>query len=77
MAPYFMMAIFAIAGLISALAAIFNWDWFFTAQNAQYAVKRFGRQQSRLIYGALGLALIAMPVYLAFKLIARKRSSFF
>lgn len=63
MAPYFMMAIFAIAGLISALAAIFNWDWFFTAQNAQYAVKRFGRQQSRLIYGALGLALIAMAVY--------------
>ena len=61
MAPYFMMAIFAIAGLISALAAIFN--WFFTAQNAQYAVKRFGRQQSRLIYGALGLALIAMAVY--------------
>ena len=63
MAKYFMMIIFAVTGLTSALASIFNWDWFFTAQNAQYAVKRFGRQQSRLIYGLLGMALVAMAVY--------------
>ena len=63
MAKYFMMIIFAVTGLISALASIFNWDWFFTAQNAQYAVKRFGRQHSRLIYGLLGMALVAMSIY--------------
>lgn len=63
MAKHFMIIIFAIAGLISALASIFNWDWFFTAQNAQYAVKRFGRQKSRLIYGLLGLALMMMAAY--------------
>ena len=63
MAPYFMIIIFAITGIIALLSALFNWGWFFTAQNAQYVVKRFGRQNARLIYGALGLILISMSVY--------------
>lgn len=63
MAPYFMTFIFAIAGIIALLASLFNWGWFFTAQNAQYIVKRYGRQKARLIYGALGLALIIMATY--------------
>ncbi|MBQ7553396.1 MAG: immunity 17 family protein [Bacteroidaceae bacterium] len=63
MAKYFMMCIFALAGIVSSLAAAFNWDWFFTAQNAQYAVKRLGRQKARIAYGLLGLLLIAMAVY--------------
>jgi hypothetical protein len=63
MAKYFMTIIFAIAGIISFLAAIFNWGWFFTSQNAQYLVKQYGRQKSRLIYGAMGLALIIMATY--------------
>lgn len=63
MAPYFMIIIFAITGIIALLAALCNWGWFFTAQNAQYVVKRFGRQNARLIYGALGLVLVLMAVY--------------
>ncbi|MCR4765883.1 MAG: immunity 17 family protein [Bacteroidaceae bacterium] len=63
MAKYFMTGIFAIAGIIAFLAATFNWGWFFTAQNAQYVVKRYGRQKARLIYGVLGLVLIIMAVY--------------
>ena len=63
MAKYFMTFIFAIAGIIAFLAASFNWSWFFTAQNAQYVVKRYGRQKARIIYGALGLILISMSVY--------------
>ena len=36
MAPqYFVQGIFAIAGLTALLASILNWNWFFTAQNAQ------------------------------------------
>ena len=54
---------FAIAGIIAFLAATFNWGWFFTAQNAQYVVKLYGRQKARIIYGALGLVLILMAVY--------------
>ncbi len=63
MAKYFMTFIFAIAGIIAFLAATFNWGWFFTAQNAQYVVKLYGRQKARIIYGALGLILISMSVY--------------
>jgi hypothetical protein len=63
MAPYFMIIIFAITGIIALLAALFNWGWFFTAQNAQYVVKLYGRQKARFIYGALGLVLILMAVY--------------
>lgn len=63
MAPYFMIIIFAITGIIALLAALFNWGWFFTAQNAQYVVKLYGRHKARIIYGALGLVLILMAVY--------------
>ena len=63
MAPYFMIIIFAITGIIALLAALFNWGWFFTAQNAQYVVKLYGRQKARFLYGALGLVLILMAVY--------------
>ena len=63
MAPYFMIIIFAITGIIALLAALFNWGWFFTAQNAQYVVKLYGKQKARIIYGALGLVLILMAVY--------------
>jgi len=63
MAPYFMTIIFAITGIIAVLASLFNWGWFFTAQNAQFVVKRYGRQKARLIYGTLGLALVFLAVY--------------
>jgi hypothetical protein len=63
MAPYFMTFIFAITGIIAVLASLFNWGWFFTAQNAQFVVKRYGRQKARLIYGALGVALVFLAVY--------------
>ena len=43
MAPqYFVQGIFATAGLIALLASILNWNWFFTAQNAQLIVRNVG-----------------------------------
>lgn len=63
MAPYFVQAIFAIAGLISLLASAFNWDWFFTAQSAQLIVRNVGRQRARLFYGILGGIMIGMAVF--------------
>ena len=35
MSQYIVQGIFAVAGIISLLAAILDWDWFFTAQNTQ------------------------------------------
>lgn len=63
MEKYFMMGIFAVAGLVSFLAAAFNWAWFFTAQNSQYVVKRLGRQKARLVYGIVGFILMMMAVF--------------
>ena len=60
MAPqYFVQGIFATAGLIALLASILNWNWFFTAQNAQLIV----RNVARLFYGLLGVIMIGMAVF--------------
>ena len=70
MAPqYFVQGIFAIVGpialvgLLSVLAAICNWNWFFTAQNAQLIVRNVGRKRARLFYGLLGIIMIGMAVF--------------
>jgi hypothetical protein len=57
---YFLQGIFAVVGLLAILAAIFNWDWFFNANNAHYIVSHFGRQKARLIYALIGAVSIAV-----------------
>lgn len=59
---YFILGLFALAGILSLLAAVLN-GWFFTAHNAQAVVRRIGRSRARLVYGALGLLLIGMAIY--------------
>ncbi len=60
---YLIQGIFAAAGIVSLLAALFNWKWFFTANNTQFAVRSVGRQRARLFYGVLGIILIGMAVF--------------
>ncbi len=60
---YIVQGIFAAAGIISLLAAILNWDWFFTTRNAQFIVQNVGRRQARWFYGALGIMLIGMSAF--------------
>ena len=60
-------AIFLLAGTISLLSSLFNWEWFFTADNAKFAVKRFGRNGARWIYGIVGMLLITAAVYFFFQ----------
>ena len=63
MAPqYFVQGIFAIAGLTALLASILNWNWLFTAQNAQLIVRNVGRKRARQSYGLLGIIMIGMAV---------------
>ena len=45
------------------LAALLDWEWFFTARNSQFIVQNVGRRQARLFYGVLGLLLIATAVF--------------
>lgn len=60
---YIVQGIFALAGCISLLASLLNWNWFFTARNAQSVVRNVGRQRARLFYGILGVILIGMAVF--------------
>ena len=52
MSQYIVQGIFAVAGIIALLAAILDWNWFFTARNTQFIVQNVGRRQARLFYGA-------------------------
>ena len=51
---YIVQGIFALAGIVSLLASLLNWDWFFTTRNAQTIVRNVGRNRARLFYGILG-----------------------
>lgn len=62
-AQYFIQGLFAVAGTLSILAALFNWDWFFTAQNTQFVVRNVGRNRARLFYGLLGVLMVGAAVF--------------
>lgn len=63
MSQYIIQGIFAFAGILSVLASLLDWDWFFTAQNSQFIVRNVGRRQARWFYGLLGLLLIGMFLF--------------
>ena len=60
---YVLQGLFVVIGLMSLLAALFNWNWFFAANNSQFIVKNVGRKQARLFYAVLGLLLIGTGIY--------------
>ena len=64
---YFVQGLFALAGIVSILAAVLNWDWFFNTQNVQFIVKNVGRKRARLFYGILGLILVATAIFFFFQ----------
>ena len=63
MSQYVVQGIFAVTGLIALLAAILNWEWFFTTRNTQFIVRNVGRRQARWFYGVLGGILIGMAAF--------------
>ena len=64
---YFVQGLFALAGIVSILATVLNWDWFFNTQNVQFIVKNVGRKRARLFYGILGLILVATAIFFFFQ----------
>ena len=60
---YVVQSIFALAGIVSLLAALCNWDWFFTARNAQIIVRNVGRKRARIFYGVLGIIILGMAIF--------------
>lgn len=65
---HIIQTIFVIAGITAIAAALFNWEWFFTARNAEFIVKRLGRTKSRLLYGIIGLLFIVAAVYFYYEI---------
>jgi small neutral amino acid transporter SnatA (MarC family) len=59
---YIVQGIFITAGLIASLASMFDWNWFFSAQNTKFIVEHVGRTRARIFYGALGVILMAMAI---------------
>jgi hypothetical protein len=66
-------SIFLLAGAISLLASLLNWDWFFTADNVQFLVKRIGRNGTRWAYGIIGIVFISAAVYFFYQVEATVR----
>lgn len=60
---YLLQGIFVLVGLLAILAALFNWNWFFTAHNTQFIVSNVGRSRARLFYALLGALMIATGIY--------------
>lgn len=63
MAHYLIQGIFLLTGAVATLASLFDWNWFFTAQNTRFIVKNVGRTQARWFYGVLGCLLMGMAVF--------------
>lgn len=61
-------AIFLLAGVIALLASLLNWDWFFTADNASFVVKRLGRGGARIVYGVIGTAFIFAAIFFYYRI---------
>ena len=60
----FVVALFFLAGIVSLLAALFNWEWFFRTRNMQFLLLHLGEKGTRLFYAVTGTALIGMATYL-------------
>lgn len=62
-AHYIIQSVFVLVGILSIMASIFNWEWFFTAHNSQFIVRNLGRNWARIFYALLGIGMIAAGVY--------------
>jgi small neutral amino acid transporter SnatA (MarC family) len=59
---YIVQGIFITTGLIALLASVFDWNWFFNAQNTKFIVEHAGRTRARIFYGVLGVILMGMAI---------------
>lgn len=55
---------FIIIGLITVLACVFNWEFFFEHNKAQSLLKKFGRNGARIVYGILGALILVLGIFL-------------
>lgn len=65
---HIIQGIFLLTGVIALLASLFNADWFFTTNNARFAVNKFGRNGARWVYGAIGIIFISAAIFFYYQI---------
>ncbi|MFV0545784.1 MAG: immunity 17 family protein [Bacteroides sp.] len=60
---YIVQSLFALAGITALLAALLNWNWFFSTRNAKSIIANVGRKKARLFYGILGIIILGMALF--------------
>ncbi len=68
---FVVQGLFFLAGIVSVLASLLNWNWFFNARNSQLIVRNVGRNRARLFYGVLGFILMSMAVFFYFETVSQ------
>lgn len=63
-ASFILAGLFALGGLFSIAAGIAGWEWFFSSANVKVLTGKLHRSYARLLYIVLGLAILAMALYL-------------
>jgi len=61
----FVGSVAILLGLFAVVAAIHNHDWYFRLRKARWIEERWGRTPVRIIYGLLGITLIALGIGIA------------
>lgn len=67
-ATIFICILFFAAGMLSLLAAIFNWEWFFNSSNAKLLTGTFSRTVARIVYAFIGCAVLGMDAVIVHSL---------
>jgi hypothetical protein len=64
--------IIGLGGCFSIICSIGDFDWFINNRKAQSVVKLLGRNGTRVFYGILGAALVALAILLGFGFLQSK-----
>ena len=59
-ATWFICEVFDVTCLLSVLAAVFNWEWFFQTSNARMLTGKMPRLYARIIYFVIGCLILLM-----------------
>lgn len=70
-ATYILLGLFLLSGGLSLAAAVMNWEWFFTSPSVRAVTGSLPRRRARILYTAIGLAIIAMAIYIYLRMPSR------
>lgn len=65
LADYFVGGVSAVMGVGMLLSTLLNWDRMLEFRKVRWTQERLGRAAARLLFGVLGVALIALGVAIA------------